>query len=264
MIPDYTLVLGVDAKHFQQLKMVIPTWKKHKKSLFEKRWVVFHDNSIGGLEVLHLLRSYGVQDYFLCPWPPEGVEYEGDPNSKWTRPQREMMLSGFIHVAAEHVKTPYWLKIDTDTTASGMNEWIEPSWFEHDPAIISQKWAYTKPANQMLLLDKWVEDNPKELEYWHKHPSLNLVPNEGSSMVKHQRIISWCGFFNTEFSKLCAKACRDTCGNGKLPCPSQDGVMWYLAKRGNFGIKRVNFKSLGWKHRSSMKGIREAVEEAML
>lgn len=263
----YTLVLGVDEKHLQQLKIVLPSWRKHKPSLFKHPWIIFYDVgqllSVAISEVIHQ-RDID-KELKIIQWPPHGIElYEGDPNNKFSNPQRYRMLSGFVHVAAKHVETPYFLKIDTDTIASDMDDWIDESLFENDPAIISQKWHYSKPANQMLELDQWAEDNKLALSscFGNTEP-LNLVPNPGSSMVKHERIISWVGFFNTEFCKLCSKVCEDTCGVGKLPVPSQDGVHFYLAKRGGFKIVRTNFKSRGWIHRSSMKGIREAVQEAM-
>ena len=263
MIPNWTLLIGLDSKHFEQLKLVIPTWKKYKPSLFEKKWVVFHDDSVNVNEIHAFLLYYGIKGYYLCSWPPEGVEYDGDPNSKWTQPQRSKMLSGFVHIAAEYVKTPYWLKIDTDSTASGNDDWIEPYWFENDPAIISHPWGFSKPANQMMELDKWVENNPDKLSALRDHPPLRLEPNQGSSRLRHKRIISWVGFFNTHFTEICSCYAEMTCGIGKLPVNSQDGFMWYVAKRFECGIVRANMKSRGFVHRSSMRGIQQAVEEAM-
>jgi len=65
MIPDYTIVLGLDYKHLSQLKLVIPTWKKHKPSLFSKKWIVFIDNSVDYNDVEVLLDSYGVSSFSI-------------------------------------------------------------------------------------------------------------------------------------------------------------------------------------------------------
>jgi len=267
---DFTIVLGVDEKHLSQLRMTIATWVKHKPSLFEKRWIVFYDDSVKCKDILELFSTYAIKRYHVLEWPPEGVKYKGDPNSKWTRQQRVKMLSGFIHIAAQHVKTPYWLKIDTDVVASGgPDDWIEEHWFDDDPAIVSQRWSYTKPGNQMMELDKWFDHNYNVIthqeEMYNKNETgpLNLIPNEGSSLVSHKRIISWVGFFNTSFTRFCSKVCEHTCGIGKMPCPSQDGTVFYLAKRGDFGILRVNMKRKGWSQNPNTRKLRSSVDKIM-
>lgn len=263
---NYTLVLGLDSKHADQLRMVWPTWIKHKPSILDNPLLIFVDELSfrdDGIPMINneIVVEHG--DVTYVSWPSSEVKYEGDPNNKWTNPQRAKMLSGFIHIAAKWVKTPYWLKVDTDVVATGKDDWIEDSWFINNPAIVAQKWGYSKPPMQMLKLDQWVRNNPEKLSHWNQYPPLNLIPNPGSSLVKHERIAGWCGFYNTEFTKACSEAAESTCGVGQLPEKSQDGVMWYLAKRGNFEIIRTNFKSRGWKLRSSMKAIKQAVEEAM-
>jgi len=274
MIPNWTLVLGVDEKHLSQLGFVIPTWKRFKPSLFEKPWIIFYDESVKDFMIEHLLQAYGVYDYYLYSWPPDGVTYEGDMSNKFSNPQRYRMLAGFVHVAAKYVKTKYWLKIDTDTIASGMDDWVLDEWFENEPAIISHPWGFTKPPNQMMDLDEWFNYGAYDviINFYYRQefgipyislPSLDIVPTPGRSRVGHKRIISWCGFFNTSFTKFCSNVAGELCGKGKLPVPSQDGYVWYMAKRCGFGIIRMNFKSRGWIHRSSMKGIRQAVEKVM-
>jgi len=50
-----------------------------------------------------------------------------------------------------------------------------------------------------------------------------------------------------------------TCGVGKMPVPSQDSFLWYLAARMGLKVRRVNMKSCGWEHRP----VREFSMEAL-
>ena len=129
MIPDYTTVVGVDERHLKQLAMVWPTWKRHKpKTILEHPMVVFYDRF--QVEIGQIKNVIDHPRLTTVSWPPEGVGYEGDPNTKWYNPRRYMMLAGYVHVPRCVVKTPYWFKIDTDSVATGNDDWINPEWFE--------------------------------------------------------------------------------------------------------------------------------------
>ncbi len=239
---DFTLVLGVDRKHLEQLKWTYPTWRKHKASLFDHPFLVFYDHTqLTQSEVVAVVGS----DCTLVPWPPEGVEYE-QGRDKWSNGQRYKMLAGFVHVPAEHVRTRYFLKIDTDVVANGNDGWMDWRWFSFYPGIVSHSWNFTKPPTQMLVLDRWVENHPNKLWVLADFPSLNLVPEEGSERLGHKRIISWCGFFDMKLVRPASEWAVETCGVGKLPVPSQDGYLWYLARRLGRDIIRTNMKGLGW------------------
>ncbi|GAG84583.1 unnamed protein product [marine sediment metagenome] len=255
-MPDYTLVCGVDAKHIRQLAWVWPTWKLKKPSLLEHPMIVFYDwKQVKGEEITAVVDH---PDLSLVPWPPEGVVHDRTTEDKWGDPQRYKMLAGFVYVPAEHVKTEYWLKLDVDTVATGQDDWIDEKWFENDPAIVAQSWGFTKPPDQMQVLDKWA----RTVLYLRCSKSLNLIPKEGSNRLGHKRIISWCGFFNTEFSKEC-KYYALSVGYGYLPVPSQDGFMWFMAKRLGYDIVRTQMKSLGWEHWGTEYNIRQAVERVL-
>lgn len=261
---SYTIVIAVDKKHLEQLKLVWRTWARHKPSLLRQPMTVIYDDSVSQDEIADVLKKYVNVKFYRWPW--HGVDYGGDGLSKWTDPQRYKMLSGFVHVPAipGAVDTEYWLKVDVDTIATGQDDWIDEKWFDDSPAIVSQPWGYTKPADQMMQLDAWTGAHLHRMPDWiWQRPPLDIIPKEGWKRVRHKRIISWCGFFNTEFTRVCSKLADECYGAGKLPVPSQDGYLWYMAKRGGFPIIRANMKSRGWKHRSSMKGIREAVKEAL-
>jgi len=260
-IPEYTLVVGVDAKHLEQLALVWPTWKLHKWRLLQNPMLVFYDESVTGKEIQEAVGNH--PNLQIVRWPPPGIEYEGG-DDKWTDPQRYKMLAGFIHVPAIHVQTPYWLKLDTDTIAVGNPEWVNPEWFTKDPAIVSHPWGYTKPPDQMLELDRWgFEFQDVFPSRFIERGSMGLVPETGANKLKHSRIISWCSFCATNFSQWIAKMATMSCGLGKLPVPSQDGYAWYMARRMGYVIERPNMKELGWEHHGRTSKIRKRVKEVL-
>jgi len=261
-VKDYTLVVGVDAKHLEQLRYTWPTWKRHKPSLLKVPMIVFCDP-------LQVTKAdvWKVVDHprlTVVDWqiPAEHYRCSGE-QTKWTKPQRSKMLAGFVCVPPQVVMTRYWLKIDTDTVATGDDDWIDPDWFEDCPAIVSAPWGYTKPADQMMKLDEWVERNRERLPLLSKEEPLKLRPKEGWSRVKHRRIISWCAFFHTRFTAQASRWAAITCGAGKLPVDSQDGFLWYCATRLGFGVVRAGMKNRGWQHWSTMGNIRKHSREAM-
>ncbi|MBD3404678.1 MAG: hypothetical protein GF411_00915 [Candidatus Lokiarchaeota archaeon] len=262
-VPDFTIVCGVDKKHLEQLELVWPTWKKNKPSLLNHPMVIFYDASD-----FNRCRQVCYSDIIDHPnltytiWPPEHVYYPGDPNDKWTNPQRYKMLAGFVYVS-RLIETPYMLKLDTDVVASGFDEWIDPGWFEDEPAIVSHRWNFTKPRDQMLTLDRWASDCRDNLPEFENTNPLNLKPHPDKDRLGHKRIISWCSFWNVSFVRMCSSMAGRTCGSYRMPVPSQDGFLWYCAKRLNKGIVRTNMKGRGWQQWMTMRNIRNHVEGAM-
>jgi hypothetical protein len=199
----------------------------------------------------------GSSNMMACPWPPEGFKFVGGTD-KWTHPQRVKMLTGFVVVPAVLVETPYWLKLDTDVVATGADDWIDPGWFDESPAIVAHPWTFTRPANQMLDLDKWAE----EYHLSFPEPPLDLTPKPGAERVGHRRITSWCSFSRTDFTQRCASLAYRTTGD-RIPVPSQDGYTWYVAKRMGEPIVRPNMKRLGWQQWSTDANVEKYATEAM-
>lgn len=256
---DYTLVVGVDRYHLEQLAWTWPTWRKHKPSLLDHPMLIFSDRDSVDPDVVRGVVDH--PDLVVVEWPRQNwVDYEAG-DDKWSDPQRYKMLAGFVHVPAEHVGTEYMLKLDTDVVATGQDDWIDDTWFNDDPVIVCQPWGFTKPADQMLKLDEWAKANEDKLGFGN--PPLNLAPNEGSDRVCHKRIISWCGFFHSGLVQLASRWAERTCGTGQLPVRSQDGYLWYVATRLRMPVRRAQMKSRGWQHWSTMFNVRRAAEEAM-
>jgi len=257
-IPDFTLVLVVDSRHLRQLSWTLPTWRRHKPSLFDRPMLVVYDRD--------QLRGYDVRAVvgdgpMLYAWPPLTVDFpESSDGGKWYDPQRAKMLSAFVHIPGLFVETPYWLKIDTDVVAIGMDDWIDPAWFDGEPAIVSHPWKYTKPPDQMVKLDQWAE----QFGLFPGTTPLNIVPKLGAELVCHPRIISFVGFFRTDFTRRASDLAVSTMGHRcRLPVPSQDGYLWYLATRTGQGIVRPSMKNRGWQQWSNDANVKKHAEEAM-
>ena len=268
---DYTVVIGVDAKHLEQLSLVWPTWKKCKPSILEQPMIAFYEAAtVDPAEVNHIV---GRPDLKLVPWPPKGITYAGDNSDKWSNPQRHKMLAGFCYVPALYVKTKYFLKLDTDAVANGMDDWIDGSWFDCSPAIVGPPWGFTRPADQMLKLDDWIEQSHELcLQYGMRDAlirslmdsePLKIAPEPGADRVSHSRICSWCAFFDTAFNRSAALLSNITCGHYQLPIASQDGLLWYLAKRAGRNIVRAKMKNRGWEIWSCMSNIKRRSTEVM-
>ena len=258
---DYTTVIGIDNSTLPQIRLTWPTWKKHKPSLLNHPMIVFHDRDVRPADVRDVVDHPNLD---VVPWPPRSdVVYEGSGTTKWNSPQRAKMLAGFVYTSLS-VTTPYWLKIDTDVVATGRDNWIDLSLFENFPVIVAPKWGYTKPAWQMLELDHWVDRNSSHSAFGRlvRNKPLNLVPELGSNKVIHRRICSWCAFFSTPFTQMCATVSSTSVGTCKLPVPSQDGFMWYVAKRGDYLIREMKPKALGWNVRNGLKNIQSFIEES--
>jgi len=261
-IPDFTVVLGVDRKHLEQLSWVWPTWLRHKPSMLDREVIVFHDQDVTWEDIVRIT-GRDLIDGFV-PWPPPHTEYSGDGSDKWNNPQRHKMLAGFVHVPDVFVTTPYWLKLDTDAVAVGEDEWIKSEWFQDNPAIISHKWGFSRPPDIMERLDEWVEKNDWRLPELASRKPLNLKANPGWDRVCHKRIGSWCGFFRSDFTRQTARWARETCGPWQIPVASQDSYFWYAAKRMEEPIIYLNMKrGTGWQLWSTSANVRKHAEEAM-
>jgi len=258
MIPEFSLVVGIDKKHLEQFSYTFPTWQKNKPSILKHPIFIFYDQTqILCQDIYQITNGHDVQ---VIPYPFDDIDYFYPyDGTRFTESQRCKMLSGFAYVASEYVETPYWLKIDTDVVAAGHDDWIDPKWFEQNPAIVSHPWSFTKPPNQMMLLDEWAEGR----EGFENTEPLNLIPKPEADRVGHKRIISWCGFFQTGFTRLCTRFARQPDGKFHMPCPSQDGYMWWAAARLGWPIERPNMKKHGWQQWNCMSNIEKHAKLAL-
>lgn len=240
---DFTTVVGVDEKHAGELELVWPTWRAHRPELLARPLLLICDGAKSAPAWERRLRF---------------VDHPAKQIVLWNRvaaTQREKMLSGLVFAAAEHVQTPWYLKIDTDAVSLRTYRWIDEAWFEpiegRPPAIVASPWAYTKPADWIPKLDDWGDG----VDGLRDRPRLELVPQPGAVRLRHPRIISWLMFGQTAFLKRVA----DWCG-GRLPVASQDTVLWYCATRAGVPVRKVRMSAYGWTHGAPRRILRRTEE----
>lgn len=261
---DFTTVIGIDRKTIEYLKITWPTWAKFKPFLVRGPLLFFFDDSqVKSWEIAQIIKPYDITAKFIA-WPPSNSIWPTTSLSKWDNPQRIKMLSGFVHVPAKYVYTPYWMKLDVDVVATNYESYPN-EWFQGNPSIIASSWGYSKPPDIMVRLDQWVDQNTEHISHsiMKNTRPLNLSPTPGAETLPHQRICSWCALFSTEFTKICADLAEKTCGPGRMPVESQDGYMWYVAKRAGFTIRTVKMKRYGWAVRTSLSSVAARADEAL-
>ena len=110
-LADITLVLGLDAAHLEELRWTWPTWMRFTPELRAMPTLVFYDPAEIVPGDVTFLREHPNLD--LLPWEmPAAAD------------QREKMITGFVHIPAREVQTPWYLKLDTDAVATGSGLWI--------------------------------------------------------------------------------------------------------------------------------------------
>jgi hypothetical protein len=235
MIPDFTILVALDREHLQEFAWSYPTWIMHKPNLIRRPLllaidVAHHDDRDDAIrrwtEALQfvLRRHCGPVSFF---------EWDGLPEL----PQRERMLTALVRAVAD-VETPYYLKIDTDTIATGgPDNWINPEWFDGSPACIASPWGYTKPAGMVADFDLWADKHPQAFG------ALRIEHKIMGNVARHRRMISWLMFGNTAWSRRMAGLAGE-----RLPIPSQDTFLSCCAARGGGEIRRVRMSEHGWRH----------------
>lgn len=245
MLP-FTTIVGVDDAHAAELKLVWPTWRRHRPEILRQPLLLMCDAVRDAKYWKNALRFVDHPDKRIELWDQPHVE------------QREKMLSSLVF-GTRHVDTPWYLKLDTDAAAVAPGAWLDSRWFNpdaagHSPVFVSSPWSYTKPADTIDRLDTWGAGRP-ELQSF---PPLALHQNPGWSRVVHPRIISWVFFGATEWTGNMAAIC-----DGRLPVPSQDTFLWYCAaRRGDF-FRTVRMTRYGWRHIGCRRRLQAACEAAL-
>jgi hypothetical protein len=259
-VNDITLVLGIDAKTVEQLKVSWPTWLANRDSMWDWPWVVFYDRDQLTCEaVLDLVDAMGKgPEVTLVPWPPPGCDPPYDS-------QRERMLSGHVFVPATWVRTAWYMKLDTDALARPHPKWIDPEWFKvspsYRPVYVAPRWGYTKGVGFLDRLEDWCDWVHGGLEA--PTPRLNIPHEPDQVRVGHARMCSWCSYYRTDFAKQVAKLCDSLLPKFTLPVPSQDTTMWYVAARYRLTHRIENMKKLGWSNHSRIDELRRTAAEIL-
>jgi len=270
MYDQVTVVVGIDAKTIEYLRVSCETWRLHRSEMWKMPWVLFFDwTQLGQPKIDELLKQLDLPQVSLVGWPtiPEH-SYES---------QREKMLSGHVWVPATCVQTQWSMKIDADVIALAKSDWLQEAWFDElcrpedgecdadcEPRYIAPSWHYTKGVNFLGRLEAWgdsVNWGPHG-----KHPRLDIPFDPTHLRVPHKRMCSWVSYYNVSWLQWLCRELERTVGNGRLPIPSQDSCVWYAAERERSGepgnrspglYRNVNMKKLKWTNCSKLSGLRE-------
>jgi len=206
---DVTIVTACDEKYVDILRETFPNWRKYKK-IDDYPVIVFVHGIPENDERLDFLKLPNVR---IIPWEMDNADNH-----------REEMLSAFVFGTAENVQTDYWLKIDADSYATNDTLFINDEMKRF--AFCGHKWSYSK-VEHIQQLDEWAKG--------HWKPKLKNAPpmmDEGRVDGKRffhdtKRTISFIQLHKTKFTKFCVKLLRER----KLPAPTQDTFMFYVANR---------------------------------
>lgn len=218
---NVTIVTACDKKYIEFLKLTYPNWRKYKN--IDRYPVIVFVNGIDLKDpVLDFLRLPNVQ---LIEWDMKNVDS-----------QREKMLSAFVLGTAKYVNTKYWLKLDADSFATNNNNFITQEM--KDYSFCGHKWGYSF-VRHIKALDEWAGKHWKR-KLRTSPPMFNEKYANGKRYYHpEKRTISFIQLNSTKFTRWCAKLCK-----GRLPVPSQDTYMYYIADRFKSPIKITNFKRL--------------------
>lgn len=248
---DVTIVTVCDANYVEILKYTFPNWRKHK-NIDKYPVIVF----VNGMDIktdkrLDFLRLPNVK---MIPWDESCMDKVDS--------HRELMLSAFVLGTAQCVQTDYWLKLDADSYATDDRPLIDEKMKQY--AFFGHRWGYSRP-DHIKKLDEWAKGHWKH-KLRKAPPMLTEGKIEGNRFYhKTKRTISYIQLHKTRFTKFCVKLLKAR----KLPCPSQDTTMFFIANRfdpetvgiGNF--KRHHGFTQG-RGRLGADHIKQKVEEAEL
>jgi len=257
MTPTCTTIVALDDDHLPELAAVWPTWVKFRPEILQQPLLLMCDEytAPGNLWWTQITDWWREQLQFVWQDHPKArIAFWGQPHvTPDGLPQRERALTALVFGTA-HVRTPWYLKLDTDVVATSPGKWIDDSWFAGNPVFVTSPWGYTKPANAIQALDDWGDTTPGVRE----HPRLNLPFDPASRLVRHKRIISYVFFGRTDWTQKMASLAGD-----RLPVPSQDTFLWYCAKRRGDMYRTRNMKTFGWRHINGLQRLREAADRAL-
>lgn len=216
---NVTIVTACDPKYVEYLKLTFPNWRKYKA--IDKYPVIVFVNGIDlNSPTLDFLRLPNVK---LIDWDMKNAES-----------QREKMLSAFVLGTAQYVTTKYWLKIDADSFATNYNRFITDEMKDH--VFCGHKWGYSF-VKHIKALDEWASKHWKGALRKFSPMFNEKCANGKRYYHPEKRTISFIQLNNTRFTKWCARLAK-----GRLPVPSQDTYMYYVAKCFNSSIGVMNFK----------------------
>lgn len=227
---NFTTCVAIDDEHCKELELSYPTWVKHKREILRNPLLLICDGDQHDQHQWIIRTSFIEQRLKIVLAHIDGCAS-----------QREKMLTALVHLPHLHVETDWYLKLDTDAVALDNSKWIHDNWFDNHTKFIASPWSYTKPANALDTLDEWANCHAA---FWNTKP-MNVPHVKNARRVCCSRIISWLMFVKTSFSARCSRLADN---RKRLPVPSQDTFLWYVAQRMELPYVTTRFKKLGWNH----------------
>ena len=236
---EVTIVTACDQKYVEYLRTTLPNWVKHKH--VDRFPMIVYINGFRRWKhnsELDFLRAY--PNIRIIPWDmPEAAN------------QRERMLTAFVLGTAKDVTTPYWVKIDADAFATDDAPLLIPEMKNH--VICGHRWGYS-----------FSKDIGPIMSWANEHPAFKDTPKETPDPAciegrkywhPGKRVASYVQFHQSEFVRMAAAIA----GN-RLPVPSHDTYLWYVANRLRLPIMQHNFKNnRGMGNKSDLNSLKEIV-----
>jgi hypothetical protein len=248
-----SLLVAVDDHYLDKLVTTYPTWIAcHPEILNMPHLLVYDSLQVRSTDPRFAQLSEMAERLALSSNRLPPPEWRLVP---WVQPeaesQRERMLTGLIRCCSA-VQTPWYLKLDADTFANARTGFYFDRWFRQNPVFIASPWGYTKPADSLDRLDAWASTVP-ELRDGQAIERQVVLKDGLPWKVNHRRMASWVMFGRTDWTVWASGLCK-----GRLPFPSQDTYLSYLAVRTAAPWLTVKFRHFGWEHCKNPGGLRAA------
>jgi predicted SAM-dependent methyltransferase len=239
--PDHTnttIVTACDPKYVECLKVTYPTWVEYK-NINQFTIIVYVNGFEDNDSRLDFLRQH--KNIKIIHWDMHNVDNH-----------REKMLSSFVFGPARDVATKYWLKLDADAYAvndkplfhKGMENYV----------FCGHKWGYTKPHRWISALNQWSKKHTDIIDKTDVEIDASKIKK---NKYFHHRTNSFIQLHKTEFIKIAAKLAGD-----RLPIPSQDTFLWFVATKFNQPTWRFNFKKYsGIYNKKTLDKIQKALDK---
>jgi hypothetical protein len=222
---NITIVSAVNPPYMDALRKHMPQWME-TPGIMEYPGMLFY-NGVSKEDL-----SFVPPHWELIPW--DMPVYDS---------LRELMLTSFVIGTAQHVKTKFWIKLDADVeprynTYAPEGLKLPNEVFDND--ISGHKWGYSKPGKWLRTLEDWFDKTAKSgLVPPRVFTEEQLKDADVQKRYGHERIASFICFHKSGFVRDAAAMCE----NGRMPVPSHDTFLWYVAKRQRRKIHRFNLKA---------------------
>jgi hypothetical protein len=229
---DFTTLVAIDKEHREELFVAMPGWVK-RPAIAEHPIVILYDElQLSVYDVKNVLAgpASSARIVPVSEVLPARIQQRGIT-------QRERMLSAITYASGRRdiIQSPKVLKLDTDTAATDQLHCFTEAWIEGDPVIAAPRWGYTKPGHWIDSLDCWAAIACPS----GGRPERTMA----GQIAKSKRIISYAMLGDVSFIAEALRLAGD-----RLPVPSQDTFLWYVAEMLGRRVNRLRPPDVPWRH----------------